>query len=430
MPSAVVITGVGMVTPFGKEPPEILRRIEAGDSAAAPSGFGPDAFACPVCARVEGFQPQDYVSEVRLVRLMNRDAQLAVAAAHLALQDARVKAGVDYPPEEIALYGATGLAGLPLGEVLPLVKASAGADGGFDLARFGRVGLRAVSPILSFKILSNMPICFVSICEDIQGPNAIYTPWEGQGAQAIAAGVRALQSGDARCALVGGCDVKTHELAFLSLEEQGIFGSWNEAGNRAVQSSSFSSLSSCSIPAAARLRLRGRRGGGEEAEATASADGPGGVVPGEGAAFLVLETEANALQRGARIYAKLIGSSEVSRCKGQSRTDTLTRVLRGLTITPSSESGGGNGQACFDAMVGSGNGDFVAETEETVALAALRIAARAVLHPKKHIGELFAAAAPVQVGLAALLAQRGNRSVLANCFGHGTEQAAFVVEKP
>ncbi len=426
MAPAVVITGIGMVTPLGTAPPEILRRIEAGDSAAAPSGFGPDAFACPVCARVEGFQPQAYVSEVKLARLMNRDAQFAVAAAHLALQDARVKAGADYPPEEIAVFGATGLAGLPLGEVLPLVNASAGDDGVFDLVRFGRAGLRAVSPTLSFKILSNMPICFVSICEHIQGPNGIYTPWEGQGAQAIAAGVRALQSGDARCALVGGCDVKTHELAFLGLEQQGVFDLWKECGDGVDQSSSFSSWSS--IPAA-RLRLRGRRRGGGQ-EVAGSLDGHGGVVPAEGAAFLMLETEDNARERGAKIYARLTESSQVSRRKGQGRAETLTRVLRGFEGTTLSESGRGSGKTCFEAMVGSGNGDFVAEREEAAALAAAQISPRTILHPKKHLGDLFAAAAPVQVGVAALLAQRGSRSVLANCFGHGTEQAAFVLERP
>lgn len=88
-----------------------------------------------------------------------------------------------YPPADIALFGATGLAGLPVREVAPLLRASAGANGEFDLTRFGQAGLKAVSPILSFKILSNMPFCFVSINENIQGPNGIYTPWEGEGAR-------------------------------------------------------------------------------------------------------------------------------------------------------------------------------------------------------------------------------------------------------
>jgi hypothetical protein len=46
------------------------------------------------------------------------------------------------------------------------------------------------------------------------------------------------------------------------------------------------------------------------------------------------------------------------------------------------------------------------------------------------LGDLFAAAAPLQVALAALLAGQLGQPVLANCFGHGTEQAAFLLEPP
>jgi hypothetical protein len=48
-----------------------------------------------------------------------------------------------------------------------------------------------------------------------------------------------------------------------------------------------------------------------------------------------------------------------------------------------------------------------------------------------HLGNLFAAAAVVQLALAAALASRQpGTPVLADCFGPGTEQAAFVVEAP
>ena len=50
------------------------------------------------------------------------------------------------------------------------------------------------------------------------------------------------------------------------------------------------------------------------------------------------------------------------------------------------------------------------------------------LCPKPQAGNLFAAAAPLQVALGALLARQGTCRVLANCFGHGSEQAAFVLE--
>lgn len=375
MRTRIVITGIGMVTPLGHNPPEILRDIETGRSAVAPpTRFDATPFACPVCAEIRDFQPQPYVAEGKMIRLMNRDAQLAVVAAHLALGDAGVKSGGTYAPDDIALFGATGLAGLPLAEVIPLVKASTGPDGQFDPGRFGEAGLRAVSPILSFKILSNMPLCFVSICENIQGPNGIYTPWEGQGAQAVETAIRALESGDAGCALAGGCDVKTHELAFLSLEQHGLFSSWQQD------------------------RV--------------------GMAPGEGAVFLVLETADRAIARGARIYAQVSRLSLRTHPPGARRADTFDQVFEGLNLPPEP----------LSALVAADNGDVPFGEDEQQALSSRKITAPTIIHPKKKAGDLFAAAAALQVGLAALLAARRRGRVLANCFGHGSEQAAFVLE--
>jgi len=370
----VVVTGIGLVTPLGNDAGLVLRRIRAGASAAGPpTGFDAGAFACPVCAQVEVFDPKLYVSEPKMVRLMNRDAQLAVAAAHLALEDAGVKPGPTYAPDDIALFGATGLAGLPLREVTPLICVSAAPDGSFDLARFGQSGLKVVSPILSFKILSNMPFCFVSINESIQGPNAIYTPWEGEGAQAIEAGIRALQAGDARCALVGGCDVKTHELAFASLQQHGLFSSWSKTSK--------------------------------------------GVVPAEGAAFLVLEIEKDALDRNARRYGCLSAQRLRPQCDREDLFQTRLAGLRSLKIRE------------VEVLVGAGNGDAGQEEQESAMLEAAEISVRTKLYPKKQVGDLFAAAGVLQVALGAALTFAGAKTVLANCFGHGNTQAAFVLKR-
>jgi 3-oxoacyl-[acyl-carrier-protein] synthase II len=370
----VVITGIGMVTPLGNNPREVLRRILAGESAAAPpTGFDAAGFGCPMCAEVSGFEAQRYVSEIKMLRLMNRDAQLAVAAARLALADAGLSPKTVYHPEEVALFGATGMAGLPLREVLPLVKVSTGVDGGFDPTRFGQAGLKAVSPLLSFKILSNMPFCFVSINENIQGFNALYSPWEGDGAQAIEAGIRALRAGDARCALAGGCDVKTHELAFATLQQLGLFSSWAETGN--------------------------------------------GTLPGEGAAFLVLETEAAAAARGSRIYGYLTGFSLQPHGARERLSQTRERVLSKLNTRS------------VNTLLSSAEGDTVADEQESRILQSAAVTAKAIVCPKKYVGNLFAAAALLQVALGAGLLHEGATSVLANCFGHGNTQAAFVLQK-
>jgi 3-oxoacyl-[acyl-carrier-protein] synthase II len=373
-PERVVVTGIGMVTPLGNDAALVLQQIRAGASAAGPpTGFDANTFECSVCAKVKDFDPRHYVSEPKMVRLMNRDAQLAVAAAHLALKDAGIKSGITYAPDDMALFGATGLAGLPLREVTPLIRISAGPNGSFDLARFGQSGLKVVSPILSFKILSNMPLCFVSINESIQGPNGIYTPWEGEGAQAIEAGIRALQAGDAHCALVGGCDAKTHELAFASLEQQGLFASWSKTGK--------------------------------------------GVVPGEGAVFMVLETEKDASARNARRYGCLRTYGLHPQCNREDLFQTRVDCLRSLKLRET------------EVLVGSANGDAGREDQESAMLEAAGISVRTKLEPKKQVGDLFAAAGVLQVALGAALTFAGAKTVLAHCFGHGSTQAAFVLER-
>jgi 3-oxoacyl-[acyl-carrier-protein] synthase II len=367
--AAVVITGIGLVTPLGSAPDVVLDRILRGEKAFRPA----PAAACPSFAPVVEFDAARYFPENKTLRLMNRDAQMAAVAARLAVEDAGLVPDELYAAEEIALYGAAGLSGMASGEIAGLVRNATATDGSLDLGRFGQVALRRIRPVLSFKILANMPICFVSIFENLRGPNAVYTPWEGQGAQAIAAGVRAVDEGEVPCAVVGACDVKTHALSFLSLRQLGALDSWKQHGS--------------------------------------------GSVPGEGAAFLVLERRERAASRGARIYAAMRGCAFGS----VTRQTALPRVLGGIV--------GRLGLSAGAQVVAAGDGDPLYRNAESAAMAEAGMGTCSAVYPKLHLGNLFAAAAPVQVALAAMLSARNRgAAVAANCFGHGAEQAAFVVE--
>ena len=366
-----VITGVGLVTPLGCAAGQVLDRLLGGETAFQPVPFAPQT--CPLYAPVMDFDAGRCFPENKTLRLMNRDAQMAVVAARLAMQDAGVVPDRLYPAEEIALFGATGLSGMPPAEMAGLIQNAAGADGALDLRRFGEVALKKVRPVLSFKILGNMPICFVSIFENLRGPNAVYTPWEGHGAQAIAAGIRAIASGESPCAVVGACDVKIHPLSLLGLQQLGLLKSWQQHGS--------------------------------------------GSVPGEGAAFLVLERRDLAVRRGARVYAAI--RRHALRCvtPRTSLPDVLADVLRALDLSGSVQ------------VIAAGEGDALFSEAEHTAIGAAGLTPCGMLRPKSHVGNLFAAAAPVQLALAATLAVRGQGvPVVANCFGPGTEQAAFVVE--
>jgi 3-oxoacyl-(acyl-carrier-protein) synthase len=272
------------------------------------------------------------------------------------------------------LFGATGLAGLPLAEVAPLVQHSAGLQGRFDPQRFGAVALKRVRPVLSFKILSNMPISFISIFENLQGPNGVYNPWEGQGAHAVAAGIRAVRRGDASCALVGGCDVKTHELAFIALQHQGVFRSWQ--------------------------------------------DGASGPIPAEGAVFLVLEDETMARRRNARIYARIIDHRTVTVGSGRDLAESYGTLLGPLALRQPSW------------VVSAADGEALSRRAEEQALHEAAPSSATWLRPKLHVGNLFASAAALQVALAAAVTKRLplGQCVLANTLGHGSEKAAFLLE--
>ncbi len=376
MAANVVVTGIGLVTPLGNSIGAVLARIGRGEVAASAPPFDTTSFPCHCCAPVVGFDAEAYFPENKMLRLMDRGAQMAAVAAQLAMADAGVRPDETYPAEQIALYGSTGVSSMPASEIGRIARDAAGSDGGLDPERFGRVALKKARPVLSFRILANMPVCFVSILQNIRGPNAVYTPWEGQGAQAIAAGVRAIQRGDVPCSLVGGCDVKTREISFIHLMQLGLFESWRQHGQ--------------------------------------------GCIPGEGAAFLVLESEEHATQRGKQAHARIADYALRSTPGDSAMKDTLSSVISGLRISTN------------PVVVAAGDGAPGISDAEERALTQAELFPRHWLRPKRQLGNLYAAAATVQVALAAGLCGRdaGSQKVLANCFGYGSEQVSFVLEEP
>jgi hypothetical protein len=76
MSAAAVVTGVGLITPLGDSPREVLERMERGQEADRRTPFDSSAFDCRRCARVKGFVPEDHFADCKTLRLMNRDAGL------------------------------------------------------------------------------------------------------------------------------------------------------------------------------------------------------------------------------------------------------------------------------------------------------------------------------------------------------------------
>src|SRR4051812_39098248 len=86
----VVITGLGAVTPIGIGQKGLWEGVLRGASAVQRiTRFDPSAFRSQVAAQVNDFDPQDWVHEGKKLRRMDRFSQFALAAAMMALEDAR-----------------------------------------------------------------------------------------------------------------------------------------------------------------------------------------------------------------------------------------------------------------------------------------------------------------------------------------------------
>ncbi|NTU41495.1 MAG: beta-ketoacyl-[acyl-carrier-protein] synthase family protein [Nitrospirales bacterium] len=280
MKRRVVITGIGAVSPLGLGGAENWRNIKEGRSGLRDAPFpGSEAFPHAVRGVIDDFSPEQQISNRKLLKLMNRESQLIVTAAGQAMADAEIRG--DYPSERTGIYLGTGLTSGELGDLLRLVEDSTDETGLFSYRLMGERALPGCNPLLSFRILTNMPVSYLSIIFGIRGPNLVFNPWSSRTAQAIGEGLRAIRYGDVDCAVVGGGDSKSHAIGFLTFAQRGLL-----------------SRSGVCTPF------------GAESD---------GLVLSEGAAILVLEEMERAQNRGARIYAEITGYG--------SATDTESKGL-------------------------------------------------------------------------------------------------------
>lgn len=266
----VVVTGVGPVSAIGCGRDELWQSLCAGRH-----GFGPitlcDASDSPskIAAEVKDFDLERYVENGKvLARRTPRPVQLAYAAAVLALHDAEIDLdGCD--PDRFGV-----LVGTSLGNVEELLGAHTGLQQG-----------RAIPPTAAFHLFNHSAACTLSSFFNIRGPVHTTTSGCNSGLDALGQALRILQAGAADAMLVVGTDCEVVSEVMAALNASGSLATrYNDTPERASR--------------------------------PFDADRNGNVI-GEGAAALLLETEAHARARRARIYARVSGYQVCS--AGQNR---------------------------------------------------------------------------------------------------------------
>lgn len=194
----VVVTGIGVVTPFGRDTATFLQQLH--HPVAAHSGRA--AFA----GHVDDFGPLTAPTK-RLIRkslkLMNRETQLGVAAAQHAITSSGL-AAAGYEPDRVGVCFGAGNVEIRRDGFAAGVAACREALGEFDPAAWGDFGIPHVDPLWILRVLPNMPACHTAIANDLRGPNNTITQADVATVMAITEARNSILDGDADAMIVGG----------------------------------------------------------------------------------------------------------------------------------------------------------------------------------------------------------------------------------
>jgi nodulation protein E len=283
----VVVTGLGAISALGPDAKTLWRNIAAGRSAIGPlEGFPANGLTIKVAAQVRDYDPAAHFDAKRL-DLLDRFSQFALIAGREAMRDA------DFQPDrELAAQTAVVMGAGMAGQVTE--------DEAFH--QLYVLGLKRFSPYVVPRIMANAAASQMTMEFGITGPGLTISTACSASNHAIGVAFGMLRSGQVEAALAGGS-----EAPFCL----GPLKAWE-----AVR---------VTAPDTCRPFSRDRKG----------------MVLGEGAGVVVLETEERARARGARIYAEIAGfgmSSDAGHITQPSETGAA-RAMRAALLDAGADPG-------------------------------------------------------------------------------------------
>ena len=281
----VVVTGLGAISGLGLNVTAFWDGLKAGRSAIRPLDPVMENVTISLGATIPDFDPENYFSSDEL-RLLDRCSQLAVIAAQEAVADAGLVCGGQNLTDAAAIIGS-GCGGKHTDEA--------------TYEQLYKQQRKRAHPLTIPKGMPSATASMVSSHLGIKGPAFVLASACASGSHAIIQGMSMIQSGMVDVALVGASDAPF---------TYGLLKSWDAL--RVV------SNDTCRPFCADRS----------------------GLVLGEGAGILVLESEEHAKERGARVYAELAGcgmssdAGHITRPDISGITNAIEKALHHAELNP------------------------------------------------------------------------------------------------
>jgi 3-oxoacyl-[acyl-carrier-protein] synthase II len=249
---------LGVISSIGFEIDTFWNNLIEGRSGICKiDRFDTTDYPTQIAAQIHDFNVENYIPR-KDARRMDLFVQYACAAARMAVQDANLS--VKDEANRTGVWIATGIGGVETFEKQYNALLKRGVSG--------------VSPFFIPMFIPNMASGQVSIMVGAKGPNACTVTACASGTNSVGEAFQVIQHGKADVMITGGTEASITPMAIAGFCAMKALSTQNEEPLKACRPFDLNRQ---------------------------------GFVMGEGAGVVVLEEMQHALDRGARIYAELIG---------------------------------------------------------------------------------------------------------------------------
>ncbi len=256
----VVVTGMGALTPIGNTLKEYWQSLVNGVSGAAPiTHFDATNFKTKFACEVKGFEPADFIQK-KEARKLDKFSQYALVVAEEAIKISKIDLE-NIDPDRVGVIWGSGIGGMET-----FFKGAVDFGRGDGSPRF--------NPFFIPKLISDIPAGHISIKYNFRGPNFTTVSACASSTNALIDAFNYIKWNKADFFIAGGSEA--------CVFEPGIGG--------------FNAMMALST-----------RNDSPKTASRPFDKNRDGFVMGEGGGALFLEEYSHAVNRGANIYAEIVG---------------------------------------------------------------------------------------------------------------------------